>query len=90
MTDIALDFKGIRTRRGAHRYMARALKLPEYYGGNLDALIDCLGEMSDVNVTISNLKLGEYGKKILQVFLDRAEEGDGFTVTVSVPEKRDN
>ncbi len=88
MKNYVLDFKGVRTRRGAHRYMAKALGFPEYYGKNLDALYDCLGEMSDVSVEIRNIGLGVYGQKILKAFQDRADEGPDFELTfVPPPEK---
>lgn len=30
-----------------HRYLAQRLDFPSYYGHNLDALQDCLGDISD-------------------------------------------
>lgn len=37
-----VDLGGIRTRRDLHRRLKEQLPLPEWYGGNLDALYDVL------------------------------------------------
>lgn len=37
-----IDFSGAETSREMHRAIKEGLKLPEYYGNNLDALWDCL------------------------------------------------
>lgn len=66
------------SRETAHDELSRALSLPEYYGRNLDALWDCVSAMSgEIVLTGSDemLKnLGLYGKKILSVFGDAAEQ----------------
>lgn len=69
------------TRLQAHEYLARELRLPEYYGKNLDALADCIGEFtkSTTIVMVSPEKvtenLGEYGEALLDVF---RELGNGY------------
>jgi ribonuclease inhibitor len=40
-----VDLLGVDSRQALHDALARDLELPEYYGRNLDALGDCLGEM---------------------------------------------
>ncbi len=88
MKDIILNFKDINTRAEAHKYIARKMDLPEYYGNNLDALFDCLSEISNVSVDIRNLELGDYGEKLIKAFADRANDSEDFIVTVSyTPEK---
>ena len=37
-----IDFSGVETSREMHAAIQEGLKLPEYYGKNLDALWDCL------------------------------------------------
>ena len=44
MEIIILDGKCMRDFESAHDYLSRVLRLPEYYGRNLDALYDCLSE----------------------------------------------
>ena len=48
-----LDALKMKTKTEAHSYLKEVLRLPEYYGGNLDALYDCLTEMEDVEVEIN-------------------------------------
>lgn len=36
----------LRSSRELHQLLARRLRLPDYYGGNLDALWDCLSARS--------------------------------------------
>ena len=40
-----IDLTGVDSRAELHRRLREALPLPEWYGGNLDALHDALGEM---------------------------------------------
>ena len=41
---IVLDGKRMGDRAQMHEELKRKLELPDYYGNNLDALNDCLGE----------------------------------------------
>ena len=41
---IVLDGARMDSRQGIHAELKQKLALPEYYGGNLDALNDCLSE----------------------------------------------
>ena len=47
MKTIELDFKELYTPRQIHEYIAEKLGFPEYYGKNLDALYDCLTDISE-------------------------------------------
>lgn len=81
--EIILDFKNISSKTELHEYLKQALKLPEHYGNNLDALHDCLSEKrKDLSITVvhfDKLKqaLGQYADILLQVFAD-----SGITVKV--------
>ena len=83
-----MDVKRFKGRSRAHAYLKEALRLPDYYGRNLDALYDCLGEIGEETVivvpkAIQNKEyLGEYGKTMLQVFRDAAEENEALTVKI--------
>lgn len=46
MRTITLDCRAIPDRETLHSTLAAALALPEWYGGNLDALYDCLTGLS--------------------------------------------
>ena len=45
MKQVILDGSAITTRTQFHDAVAQQLQLPEWYGRNLDALYDCLGEV---------------------------------------------
>ena len=42
MRVVLLNGYQIRDRRELHTHLARVLELPDWYGANLDALLDCL------------------------------------------------
>lgn len=44
MKVVLLNGYQIRDRRELHTQLARVLELPAWYGGNLDALLDCLAD----------------------------------------------
>ena len=46
MRSIYLDLAEISTPEELHQELKRALRLPTWYGGNLDALYDCLTSLS--------------------------------------------
>ena len=39
---VIIECEKLTERRKAHRYLAKKLEFPDYYGGNLDALYDVL------------------------------------------------
>lgn len=76
---IVLDGRRLKEKEGVHKYLKRKFHFPAYYGNNLDALHDCLTEISDdtkVVVRYARSVRGEggYGEKILEVLGDSAEE----------------
>lgn len=73
MLEIELDGRRMDNRAKAHAYLRQQLQLPAHYGNNLDALADCLSELSGYDVVFihSNAMLnalGAYGQKMLRVF----------------------
>ena len=66
-----LDALKMKTKTEAHVYLKEMLALPEYYGGNLDALYDCLSECDDIEIEIQNMPEGKtYVSKIINVMKD--------------------
>lgn len=47
MKRIVLDSARFHDRKEAHRYLKEQFHFPVYYGENLDALHDCLGEIAE-------------------------------------------
>lgn len=73
---IALNGSRMTDREGMHAELREKLDLPDYYGDNLDALNDCLGERSERELVVISASgdfledCGEYGVAMLRVFLD--------------------
>lgn len=43
---VEVDLSEVKTVEGLHAELKEALELPDYYGGNLDALHDCLTDIA--------------------------------------------
>ena len=71
MEEKIIDCAKIRTPEDLHEAFQTALALPEWYGNNLDALYDCLTEISGkvrlLDWEIAENNLGPYGKKVKKV-----------------------
>jgi len=76
MRKTQLNGKKMDTREHAHRHLQKQLRLPAYYGANLDALWDLLSTCGEaVQVTLVNrgdltAALGDYGEELIKVFQD--------------------
>lgn len=79
---VILDASKMVSRQEAHRYLKEQLAFPEYYGKNLDALYDCLTELTDTTAVFVDLRRAEgtYFDKVLQVFWEAAEDNPGLTI----------
>ncbi len=79
---VVLDALRLESKEEAHRYLSEVLGFPEYYGGNLDALHECLTEVEDVEVEFENAERvsGGYFGKVMKVFLDSADENPGLKI----------
>jgi len=85
MKTITLDITNIETVRALHIYLAYMLGFPAYYGKNLDALYDCLTDVSKPTRIILHTKgvRGEmvaYMPRLMQVFRDCAQENSRLTI----------
>ena len=73
---IILDGKRMESRREIHAELKAKLDLPDYYGGDLDALNGCLGERPERELVVIEsagtlLEAdGAYAAKLLRVFAD--------------------
>ena len=76
---LVLDGRSVTDCEDLHHQMENVLNFPEWYGGNLDALYDCLTElMEEVDIRILHMDalkstLGNYADKLLQVLEDAAQ-----------------
>ncbi len=88
MRNIVLDVEKMRGLPQLHNYLRAALELPVYYGANLDALYDCLTEISEpVELTLAGKVvdaeyLGWYGERLLDVLRDAAAANPALSVKV--------
>lgn len=79
MKRYVLDGANFTGRTKAYDYMKKTLEFSDYFGNNLDALWDSVGDIKDAEIVIENARmiyrnLGEYGLKILDVFEDLKEK----------------
>ena len=70
-----IDFTNVNHYLEMHFIIRQALDLPDYYGGSLDALWDCLRDMvgEPIHIEILGLdvverKFGDYASKLVQTF----------------------
>ena len=89
MRIVTLDCTAITSRKELHRALAENLQFPDWYGGNLDALFDCLTDLEiPTALTLTGWQilpevLEEYGRKALQVLQDAAAENEDFRLILS-------
>ena len=71
MKQVTMDCRGFIPRSALHRAFAEALSFPDHYGNNLDALHDCLTDISGkvrlLDWETAENNLGPYGKKASKV-----------------------
>ncbi|MBO4914650.1 MAG: barstar family protein [Oscillospiraceae bacterium] len=78
----------IKNRKTLHNAFARQLSLPEWYGRNLDALYDCLSEITeDSEIILRNPSLlretfGTYAQMLETVLRDVCDENPHLRLTV--------
>ncbi|MBQ2854281.1 MAG: barstar family protein [Oscillospiraceae bacterium] len=86
MKDITIDCRGFVPRSDLHKAFADALAFPDYYGNNLDALHDCLTEISEetrirlLHWEDAEASLGSYARATKRAILDAALENTQLAV----------
>ena len=72
---IHLNGNDITNREQLHDALSEALELPEWYGRSLDALYDCLTDLSvPTTIHVENWPEEDYMQRALAVLRDEAEE----------------
>jgi len=71
MEEKIIDCSKIYIKEDLHRIFRETLSFPDWYGNNLDALYDCLTDISGtvrlLNWEIAESNLGAYGQKAKKV-----------------------
>ena len=88
MKKVVINGSEIASEQQLHKFIAENLELPEWYGGNFDALFDCLTDITDeVEIAIAGSddlidKLGERALIFLTVLRDASAESSNIKITV--------
>ena len=78
--DMTIDGREIPSREALHARMKQELEFPDWYGGNLDAMVDCLTDLrqeTSIRVTgFSGMReaLGTYADRWLRALKGAAAE----------------
>ena len=77
MNIIVLDAKKLTSKGEAHEYLRRMFSFPDWYGKNLDALYDCLGDLPNGTVVMvyGADGLTDYAGRVLGVIEEAAGSG---------------
>ena len=88
MRELLLDGAAVTDRASLHDRLTELLTLPDYYGRNLDALHDCLGDIAEPTLlrvthrTLLEQRLGDYAEGLFAVLKDSAAENSRLSVLV--------
>ena len=88
MRTIWIDISLLDDKRSMSGYMKQIFDLPEYFGGNLDALNDCMSEISeDTQIRLKRedlIKAAEnaYAWKTIRVIINAASENPRLDFTI--------
>jgi len=86
MRDITIDCRGFVPRSDLHKAFADALAFPDHYGNNLDALHDCLTDISEetrirlLHWADAEANLGNYARATKRAILDAALQNSNLAV----------
>lgn len=72
--NVVLDARCMDTKESAHAYLQEKLEFPEYYGKNLDALYECMCELSDTKLIILHRSEAQSYYLRVESVLRKAEE----------------
>lgn len=88
MKEVILDCTEITDKKQLHRLIAEGLEFPDWYGGNLDALYDCLtGVYDETHIVLKHFakleeNLGSYAASVRKVLLKADEDNERITAII--------
>ena len=86
MRSLVLDGSTITDRQTLHQALAQTLSLPDWYGGNLDALFDALTSLPEETLLVLRhwdvleQTLGPYAQRLLRVLKNAEAETNRLTL----------
>ena len=85
MKNITIDCAEIPDKAALHQALAQALRFPEYYGNNLDALYDCLTDIQeDTTVTLLQFDaMGSFRAGFRAVLEEAEQDNSHLIITIS-------
>ncbi len=83
MKKITLDFENISGKEEMHKYLAENFEFPDYYGGNLDALFECLTDIAEPTAVNIVNAINDYDEQIINVITSAEEGNDNLAVFVN-------
>ena len=79
--EITMDCGGVATKQELHELIAESLDFPDWYGHNLDALMDCLTDLDETTVTLTGCsRVGFDAQDFWDTFEDAERENPCLTV----------
>ena len=89
MNNITLKLDKFSKKEELHSYLKKRMKFPDYYGENLDALFDCLTDIStDTAVDIKYDADNELQRAVLAVFSDAVSQNTHLAIIKTKVKKK--
>lgn len=89
MNNITLKLDKFSKKEDLHSYLKKKMKFPDYYGENLDALFDCLTDIStDTAVDIKYDADNELQRAVLAVFSDAVSQNTHLAIIKTKVKKK--
>lgn len=80
--NVTISCGGIADKQTLHARIAEALDFPDWYGNNLDALMDCLTDLDTTHVAVTDRQeLPFDAEGFWETFRDAQMENPDLTVT---------
>ena len=87
--NITLKLDKFSKKEELHSYLKKKMKFPDYYGENLDALFDCLTDIStDTAVDIKYDADNELQRAVLAVFSDAVSQNTHLAIIKTKVKKK--
>lgn len=89
MNNITLKLDKFSKKEELHSYLKKKMKFPDYYGENMDALFDCLTDIStDTAVDIKYDADNELQRAVLAVFSDAVSQNTHLAIIKTKVKKK--